>query len=196
MTLGERIQQQLGDHAKALHTASELLAEPLSEAVECMVGALSDDHKIIACANAPSDADCERLVGVLLGRFERDRLALPALSLSTKIGQDTNSNQDQSTPDFARQIEGLGRSGDVLLAMSSLGNCSNVLSAVLAAQQRGMRVIAITGKNSGLIAEALIESDVHIAVPSERLAVVDALQRIVLNCLCDAIDWNLLGDEA
>ncbi len=160
-----------------------------------MVGALSDDHKIITCANSPSDAECERLVSVLLGRFERERLALPALSLSTKMGQDRNTLQDQSAPDFARQLEGLGRSGDVLLAMSFLGNCSNVLNTVLSAQQRGMRVIAITGKNGGVIGEALIESDVHIAVPSERMVVVDALQRIVINCLCDAIDWNLLGDE-
>jgi D-sedoheptulose 7-phosphate isomerase len=195
MTLAERIQQQFGEHAKALLASTELLIAPLSGAAECMVAALSDDHKIIACANAPGDAECERLVSSLLGRFERDRLALPAIALGAKHGQERLAPAAQSVPDFARQIEGLGRPGDVLLALSSLGNCSNVFDAVNTAHERGMQVIAITGGNGGMVAEALQQSDVHLLLPSERAIIIDAMQHIVLNCLCDAIDWNFLGDE-
>jgi D-sedoheptulose 7-phosphate isomerase len=195
MTLAERIQQQFDEHARALLASSELLIAPLSAAAESMVAALSDDHKIIACANAPGDAECDRVVSSLLGRFERDRLALPAISLSAKQGQQRYPLAAQSVPDFARQIEGLGRPGDVLLALSSLGNCSNVFDAVNTAHQRGMQVIALTGGNGGIVAEALNQSDVHLLLPSERAVIIDAMQHIVLNCLCDAIDWNFLGDE-
>ena len=196
MTLAERIHQQFGEHAQALLASTELLIAPLSAAAESMVAALSDDHKIIACANAPGDAECDRLVSSLLGRFERDRLALPAISLSDKRGQDRLAFAAHSVPDFARQIEGLGRPGDVLVAMSSLGNCSNVFDAVTTAHERGIQVIAITGGNGGIVAEALHHSDIHLALPSERAVIIDAMQHIVLNCLCDAIDWNFLGDEA
>ena len=196
MTLAERIQQQFGEHATALLASTELLIAPLGAAAESMVAALSDDHKIIACANAPGDAECERLVSSLLGRFERDRLALPAIALSAKHGQERIAFAAQSVPDFARQIEGLGRPGDVLLAMSSLGTCSNVFDAINSAHERGMHVIAITGGNGGMVVEALQQSDIHLALPSERVVIIDAMQHIVLNCLCDAIDWNFLGDEA
>ena len=195
MTLAERIQQQFGEHAQALLASTELLIAPLSAAAESMVAALSDDNKIIACANAPGDAECERLVSSLVGRFERGRLALPAISLSAKLGQERHVFAAQSVPDFARQIEGLGRPGDVLLALSSLGSCSNVFDAVTTAHQRGMQVIAITGGNGGMVAEALHQSDIHLALPSERAIIIEAMQHIVLNCLCDAIDWNFLGDD-
>jgi D-sedoheptulose 7-phosphate isomerase len=196
MTLGERIQQQFDEHAKAMQSVTELLVEPLSSATEAMVAALSDDHKIIACANAPCDAECERLVSALVGRFERDRLALPAVALSAKHGQDRNAFSEQSVPDFARQIEGIGRPGDVFVALSLFGNCQNVLEATAVAHDRHLRVIALTGRSGGLLSETLIDGDVHLALPSDRAVIIEAMQRIVLNCLCDAIDWNFLGDEA
>jgi D-sedoheptulose 7-phosphate isomerase len=196
MNLAARIHEQFDEHATALLASAELLATPLARAAERMVEALSDDHKIIACANAPGDAECERLVGALLGRFERDRLALPALSLLAKRGQEGAPSGFSALPDFARQIEGVGRPGDVLVALSAHGDCENVVGAVIAAHERDMYVVAITGRRGGAVAAALNSSDVHIAIPSERIILVEAMQRVVLNCLCDAMDWNFLGDEA
>jgi len=195
MDLAARIHEQFDEYATALLASSEVLTGPLARAAERMVEALSDDHKIIACANAPGDAECERLVGALLGRFERDRLALPALSLLAKRGQEQAPGLS-ALPDFARQIEGVGRPGDVLVALSAHGDCENVVGAVIAAHERDMYVVAITGRAGGGVASALNLSDVHIAIPTERIILVEAMQRVVLNCLCDAIDWNFLGDEA
>jgi D-sedoheptulose 7-phosphate isomerase len=195
MNLAARIQEQFDEHATALLAASEVLGAPLARAAECMVEALSDDHKIIACANAPLNAECERLVGALLGRFERERLALPALSLAARQSQDGPLAGVALLPDFARQIEGIARPGDVLVALSVNGDCENVVEAVAAAHERDMHVVAVTGRRGGAVAAALIRGDVHLAIPSERAILIEAMQRVVLNCLCDAIDWNFLGDE-
>jgi D-sedoheptulose 7-phosphate isomerase len=196
MDLEARIHEQFGEHGTALLASSLALAVPIARAAEWMVEALSDDRKIIACANAPADAECERFVSALLGRFERERLALAAISLSARRPPPGVNAGSDMLPHFARQIEGIARPGDVLVALSASGNCQNVVDAVIAAHERDMRVVAITGQSGGALAAELFDSDVHLAIPAERLIVVQAIERVVFNCLCDAMDWNFLGDEA
>ena len=96
---------------------------------------------------------------------------------------------------FAKQVQGLGRAGDVLLAISTSGNSANVIAAVMAAHEREMHVVALTGKGGGRMNELLRSSDVHICVPHERTTRVQEVHLLALHCLCDGIDWMLLGDE-
>jgi D-sedoheptulose 7-phosphate isomerase len=94
---------------------------------------------------------------------------------------------------FSKQVRALGQSRDVLLAISTSGNSSNVMDAVRVAHDRDMSVVALTGKNGGQIAEMLTANDVHICVAAQSTARIQEVHILALHCLCDAIDCILLG---
>lgn len=196
MSLLERIQRQFEDSARLKEQAAEFLAEPIEEAIGLMVEALSNDHKILACGNGGSAADSQHFAAELVGRFERERLPLAAIALSTDSSILTAVGNDyQFDAIFAKQVQGLGRPGDILLAISTSGNSGNVLAAVEAAHEREMQVVALTGKGGGRMNELLIDGDVHICVPHDRTARIQEVHLLTLHCLCDGIDFMLLGDE-
>jgi D-sedoheptulose 7-phosphate isomerase len=96
---------------------------------------------------------------------------------------------------FAKQVRALGQPGDVLLAISTSGNSENVSRAVIAAHERGMNIVALTGCEGGLLAQALREGDIEIRVPSDRTARIQEVHLLVIHCLCDLVDGELLGSE-
>ncbi|HQP68734.1 MAG TPA: SIS domain-containing protein, partial [Quisquiliibacterium sp.] len=96
---------------------------------------------------------------------------------------------------FARHIRGLGQAGDVLVAISTSGNSANVVTAIQAAHERGLNVVALTGRGGGRIGAMLRESDVHVCVPHERTARIQEVHLLVIHCLCDGIDAALLGED-
>ncbi|WP_353191875.1 phosphoheptose isomerase [Pandoraea pnomenusa] len=192
----ERIQQHFSDSVATKLEASKTLAEPIAAAAEVMVEALSNGNKILACGNGGSAADCQHFAAELVGRFERERPELPAIALTTDssiltaVGNDYNFDVI-----FSKQVRALGHEGDVLLAITTSGNSGNVLAAIEAAHQRGMHVIALTGKGGGKVNDALGELDVHICVPATRTARIQEVHLLTIHCLCDLIDSALLGDE-
>ena len=103
--------------------------------------------------------------------------------------------QDDPILTQSRQVRALGSSGDVLLAISLSGNCANVLDAIHAAHERDMTVVALTGRGGGKMTHALRETDVHICVPHERTARIQEVHLLVLHCICDGVDTQLLGDQ-
>ena len=96
---------------------------------------------------------------------------------------------------FSKQVRAFGGAGDVLLALSTSGNSANVLAAIEAAHEREMTVVALTGRSGGKIAHALRETDVHICVPHDRTARIQEVHLLVLHCICDGVDTQLLGDQ-
>ena len=96
---------------------------------------------------------------------------------------------------FSKQVRALGGAGDVLLAMSTSGNSANVLAAIKAAHEREMTVVALTGRGGGKIGQALRETDVHVCVPHERTARIQEVHLLVIHCICDGVDTQLLGDQ-
>jgi phosphoheptose isomerase len=131
-----------------------------------MFGALSNGNKILACGNGGSAADCQHFAAELVGRFERERFPLPAISLTTDTSIMTAVGNDYSYREiFSKQVQAFGQAGDILLAISTSGNSGNVLAAVEAALEREMRVVALTGKDGGALAKLLTDADVHINVP-------------------------------
>lgn len=195
MDLAERIERQFLDSIDAKKRSLEVLADPIERAVELMTATLGNDHKILACGNGGSAADAQHFAAELVGRFERERPELAALSLVTDTSLLTAIGNDYAFDQvFSRQVRGLGRPGDVLFAITTSGNSANVLAAVDAAHAREMHVVALTGKGGGRMNAALADGDIHICVPENRTARIQEVHLLVLHALCDGIDFCLLGE--
>lgn len=150
----------------------------------------------MACGNGGSAADAQHFAAELVNRFERERPPLAGLALTTDGSTLTSVANDYRFEDvFARQLQALGRRGDVLLAVSTSGNSANVLAALPAAHALGMRVVALTGNGGGKMAPLLDPADVHICVPHGRTMRIQEVHLLALHCLCDGIDALLFGAQ-
>jgi D-sedoheptulose 7-phosphate isomerase len=176
--------------------ALEVLAEPIAAAAERMVQCLMNEGKIMSCGNGGSAADAQHFSAEMLNRFERERPGLAAIALTTDSSTLTSIANDYAFEQvFAKQLRALGQPNDLLLAISTSGNSKNVLEAVHAAHEREIAVIALTGNGGGQIADALYQTDVLLCVPSTITARVQEIHLLTLHCLCDAVDYTLLGAE-
>lgn len=196
MDLITRISQQFTDSAQTKLNATELLAAPIAEAAEAMTACLLANGKILACGNGGSAADAQHFAAELVGRFEMERQGLAAIALTTDSSIMTAVANDYGyNTVFERQVRALGHPGDVLLAISTSGNSPSIVEAITAAHDNEMRVVALTGKGGGQIAELLRDTDIHICVPSDRTARIQEVHLLTIHCLCDGIDCLLLGAE-
>ncbi len=194
--LEQRIQQQFFDSADLKYAAAEILAKPIADAVNAVVGCITSGGKVLACGNGGSAADAQHFAAEFVGRFERERPGLAAIALTTDTSILTAVGNDYDFDVvFSKQVQALGSPGDVLLAISTSGNSANVLAAVDAAKAKDMAVVALTGRGGGKMRERLGETDVHICVPHERTARIQEVHLLVLHCLCDAVDLQLLGEQ-
>ena len=195
--LEQRIQQHFFDSADLKYAAAEVLAKPIADAVGTLMGCITSGGKVLVCGNGGSAGDAQHFAAEFVGRFERERPGLAAIALTTDssiltaVGNDYDFNAI-----FSKQVQAIGSPGDVLLAITTSGNSANVLAAVDAAHAKEMAVIAMTGRDGGKMRKLLLETDVHICVPHERTARIQEVHLLVVHCLCDAVDLQLLGSEA
>ena len=193
----QRIIGHFNESAEIKIQAATALAHPISVAVELMFQALSNGNRILACGNGGSAAHAQHFSAGLVGRFERERLPLPALSLSTDPSILTAIGNDYSFAEiFSKQVQAYGQASDVLLAISIDGNSANVMMAIETAQERDMRVVALTGKGGGAIASLLSDAEVHVCVPDDRMTRIQEVHLLIIHCLCDGIDVALFGGDA
>jgi D-sedoheptulose 7-phosphate isomerase len=196
MDLISRISGHFTDSAHLKLEAMDQLAGPIAKGSEMMVHCLINDGKVLACGNGGSAADSQHFAAELLNRFEMERPGLAAVALTTDSSTLTSIANDYDFVEvFSKQVRALGHPGDVLLAISTSGNSRNVMEAIRAAHEREMRVVALTGRGGGQLAEILSTEDVHICVPHKNTARIQEVHLLTLHCLCDAIDCLLLGTE-
>lgn len=162
----------------------------IQRAADIMVNALANQHKIIACGNGGSHCDAMHFAEELSGRFRENRKALAALAISDPSHISCVSNDFGFDFVFSRFVEGLGQSGDVLLGISTSGNSKNIIKAVEAAQEKGMQVVLLTGKDGGLLGK--IPGVTEIRVP--HFGYADRIQEIhikVIHILIQLIEKGL-----
>src|SRR5690606_20607411 len=152
------------------------------------------EKKLLACGNGASAALSQYFVSRMLNRYQLERPSLAALALSAdSVTLTAIANDEHFSHVYSKQVNALGRPGDVLLALSTSGNSVNVLQAIRAARENGMLVIALSGGDGGGLVELLSDQDIHIGIPHDNAARVQEIYLLILHCLCDAIDCLLLG---
>ena len=197
--LEQRIQQQFFESADLKYQSAELLSRPISDAAAAMVGALTAGGRVLAAGLGASASLAQLVVTELVGCLERERPGLAALALGIDGAALSGLAALPSAGGFdkvlARQVDTLGQPGDLLLLIDCEGKHPALLAAAAAAQAKDMTVIALTGRSGGELRTLLNETDVLLAVPHDRRVRVLEAHLLVLHCLCDAIDLQLLGEQ-
>ena len=172
-------QQTMATLLPVIHNAGEVLAQRLNAG-----------SKVLSCGNGGSAADAQHFAAELVNRFETERRGLAAIALTTDSSTLTSvGNDDHFEHIFSRQVKALGRRDDLLLAISTSGNSKNVLQAIIAAQELGMKTIALTGGTGGAITKQLNNgTDIEICVPTDNTARTQETHILIIHCLCHIVD--------
>jgi D-sedoheptulose 7-phosphate isomerase len=183
------VQRQFEESIAAKQQALLSLGPAIVEGGRKVIDCLSRGHKVLACGNGGSAADAQHFSSELLNRFERPRPGLPAIALTTDSSTLTSIANDFSFREvFARQVRSLGQPNDLLLTISTSGNSPNITEAVAAAQQLGLQVIALSGRDGGELARRLRGGDVEIRAPGGSTARIQEIHLLVIHCLCSLVD--------
>jgi D-sedoheptulose 7-phosphate isomerase len=185
----EVVSRALADSARLHEQAQAVAVTPTAAAAEAMVTALRGGGKVLVCGNGGSASDAQHFAAELVGRFERERRAIASIALTTDTSILTAIANDYAYARvFARQVEAIGRAGDVLLAISTSGESASVLEALAAAKAGSITTVALTGRDGGLAGAA---AEIHINVPSPSTARVQEVHRTLLHAMCELIEREL-----
>lgn len=194
MELAARVTRLFDDSIATKQAALKTLVPPIVEAGRLMANALQAGHKIMSCGNGGSAADSQHFSAELLNRFERERAPLAGIALTTDTSTLTSISNDYDYNEvFSKQVRALGQPGDVLLAISTSGNSANVMRAMQVAHEKGVHIVALSGRDGGKMAPILKAPDVEIRVPAKVTARIQEVHLLALHCLCDLIDEQLFG---
>jgi D-sedoheptulose 7-phosphate isomerase len=183
---GSRIAQHAFAATIALHERVGRNIGPALLAARAMADALKAGGKLLVFGNGGSAADAQHLAAELVGRFQKERAALPAIALTVDTSVLTSVANDYSFRQvFARQVEALGRPGDVAFGISTSGESPNVAAGLQAAKAQGLKTIALTGRDGGSVGRG---ADIHVNVPDQNTARVQEVHRTLLHVMCEVIE--------
>ena len=178
--------REIVDAAVAAHQRARSLDGVVARAAEAIRSALADGYKLMVFGNGGSAADAQHMSAELIGRFQRDRGGLAAIALTTDASTMTSVANDYGFERvFARQIEALGRPGDVALGISTSGGSANVVIALAEAREGGLITIALTGRDGGAAGDA---AEIHVNVPEESTARIQEVHRTLIHAMCELIE--------
>ena len=161
--------------------------EGLLEVAEVASTTIKAGHKIMLCGNGGSAADSQHIAAELIGRFEKERRSMAAIALTTDTSALTAIGNDYGYDQvFARQVEGLGQSGDLLIGISTSGNSKNVVKAMEVAQSKGIRTVALVGDKPEGAMQAI--ADYVLAVPSTNTARIQECHILIMHTLCQLVE--------
>lgn len=178
--LVQRVQQQLIDRADITYQCADTLGAPVAAAVGAVLATVTNGGKVLACGAGSGAALAQLFVHHFLGQFEQERPALPAVWLPLA--------------DAPRHLSALATAEDLVLLVAETGTAPELAAVVAAAHERDLPVLALTGAGGGPLGRLLRDTDVHLCVPQARPVRINELHHVVLNCVCDGVDVQLLGD--
>ena len=190
--MNPKISEMIDDLVAAVARLDATARQTLDAIAGMLMEALESGGRVYVCGNGGSAADAQHIAGELAGRFRRDRPALACVALTTDTSVLTAVGNDFSYEQvFSRQVEALGRPGDVLWALSTSGNSPNVLAAARTAAAAGMKVVAMTGAAGGALGEL---ADLCFRAPAERTDLVQQLHQLAYHVICEVIDEHFSRD--
>ena len=185
----DTIQSSLNGTASLLQRVAAEMAPAIAEVAERMIACLRGGGKIALCGNGGSASQAQHLAGELIGRFRRERPAYAGLALTTDTAILTALGNDYGYEEvFRRQVEGLLRPGDLLIALSTSGNAENILRAVAEANQRGVVTVGFTGEGGGRLADL---ADLCLRVPNPQTSTVQEAHLAIGHLLCELVEAAL-----
>ena len=192
LMLEQRIQQQFFDSADLQYQTAESLSRPIAAAAQALLGCITAGGKLLVGGAGGAAALAQHFCAAFVDRFERDRPGLAAIALASDSVLLTRLGPQQV---LARQVQALGQGGDVLLLIGAPASDATLEAAIAAAHARDMSVVLLGASAAAALHGKLKETDVLLAVPHERAARVLEMQLLVLHCLCDAVDVQLMGEQ-
>ncbi|HEV7859358.1 MAG TPA: D-sedoheptulose 7-phosphate isomerase [Pyrinomonadaceae bacterium] len=185
----DMLSASLVEHVRVMEAVLQENMEEIERAAQLICQTLREGHKLLLCGNGGSAADAQHIAAELVGRYERQRRAWPAIALTTDTSALTALGNDYGYAEiFARQVEALAQRGDLLVAISTSGDSPNVLKAVERAREKGCRTIALTGAGGGQLAPACDEA---VIIPSTRTSRVQEAHITIGHLWCEMIDAAL-----
>lgn len=194
MTLEDRIRHLFGVHIESKIALVDTLSSEIAQAAQKLVTCLLNDNTIFLCGNGGSAANCLHFSVAMLNHFEVERPPLPVIALGHDLSALTAiANEGHYDQVFARQIQALGHENDVLIAVTTTGHSNSILNAIHAAHEKGIDIIALSGRDGGTLANHLGPEDLELRVPGDTAARIRETHLFILHCFCDLIDQSLFG---
>lgn len=187
------VRRSLSEHSAVFASIADGMIDSIESCVGLLTKTLRAGRKVLICGNGGSAADAQHIAAELVGRYETERIALPAIALTTDTSALTALANDYDFERiFARQVEALAHEGDCLIAISTSGNSRNVIAAVMKARERGCTILGMTGANGKKLASL---SDECLMIPSDRTARIQEGHIAIAHIWCEMIDREFSGQN-
>ena len=186
--INERIKEIMSESSSLILTSVDL-SKKIEDAVNAIIKCLEEKNKLIIFGNGGSAADAQHISAEFIGRFQRERESLPAISLTTDTSVLTSLSNDYSYDTvFSRQCESLVSKGDVVLGISTSGNSKNIENGIITSKSKGAVTIGLLGEDGGTIKNFV---DISIQVPSKNTARIQEVHRVIYHIICELVEKKL-----
>ena len=189
----KQIDMMIGQFTDAVSRLDEGARGIIADIANILIDAFEQGRSVYICGNGGSAADAQHIAAEMVGRFQRDgRKALPCVAMTTDTSIITAVGNDFGFEDvFARQVEALGKPGDVLWVLSTSGRSPNIVKAVNIARERGMKIVAMTGGDGGRLSDL---ADVCFIAPADRTYLIQQIHQLAYHIICELVDKHFAGE--